>query len=174
MEPKSDLASTTIDDIKDDHMGGYEFTINSKDTVTLSSLNYNNTVIGGGYMSPGYSAVPNITIPSPSVYTTTASLGPFTINNGGTNTAPWYSTTVSPKIKLEGADADIEINGISLLKTMQEIQSRLNILQPNTALEKEWEELYELGRKYRELEQQIKDKQATWDRLKAMPPPELD
>jgi hypothetical protein len=57
---------------------------------------------------------------------------------------------------------------------MQEIQSRLNILQPNTALEKEWEELYELGRKYRELEQQIKEKQATWDRLKAMPPPEID
>jgi len=31
-----------------------------------------------------------------------------------------------------------------------------------------------LGRKYRELEQQIKEKQATWDRLKAMPPPEID
>jgi hypothetical protein len=71
-------------------------------------------------------------------------------------------------------EADIEINGISLLKTMQEIQSRLNLLQPNTVLEKEWEELFELGRKYRELEQQIKEKQATWDRLKAMPPPVID
>jgi len=105
--------------------------------------------------------------------TNNGALGPYTFS-AGTNTQPWYSTTVSPKIKLDGADADIEINGISLLKTMQEIQSRLNILQPNTALEKEWQELFELGRKYRELEQQIKEKQATWDRLKAMAPPEID
>jgi hypothetical protein len=177
MEPKLDLSGITIG-VEDDHMGGYEFTTLSKDTVTLSSLNYghnySNTITGGGYTSPGYGAVPNVSISSPSVYTTSGSLGPFTISNGGTNTSPWYSQTASSKITLEGADADIEINGISLLKTMQEIQSRLNLLQPNTALEEEWEELYALGRKYRALEQQIKDKQATWDRLKAMPPPEID
>jgi len=57
---------------------------------------------------------------------------------------------------------------------LQEIQSRLNILQPNTALEAEWNELFELGKKYRELEQHIKDKQATWDRLKAMPTPVIE
>jgi hypothetical protein len=38
-------------------------------------------------------------------------------------------------------------------------------------LEEEWEELKSLGEQYRQLEQHIKDKQATWDRLKAMPPP---
>jgi len=31
-----------------------------------------------------------------------------------------------------------------------------------------------LGNKYRELEQHIRDKQATWDKLKAMPPPAID
>ena len=165
MEPKLDLSSITLDS-EDDHMGGYEFAPASIDTVTLSSLNYNNTIIGGGY-------------------TTAGTLGPFTISSGaGSNTSPytfnngvntpWYGATASTKIKLDGADADIEINGISLLKTMQEIQSRLNLLQPNTALEAEWKELFELGRKYRALEQQIKEKQATWDRLKAMPPPEID
>jgi hypothetical protein len=98
-----------------------------------------------------------------------------TINTGtGINVNPWYSQTSSSKIQLDGADADIEINGISLLKTMQEIQSRLNLLQPNTALEAEWNELFELGKKYRALEQQIKEKKATWDRLKAMPKPEID
>jgi hypothetical protein len=178
MEPKLDLDSITISG-EDDHMGGYEFTTLSKDTATLSSLNYGhsypNTIPSGGYtVSPGYGAVPNISITSPSVYTTSGSLGPFTISNGGTNTSPWVSQPSSSKIRLDGADADIEINGISLLKTMQEIQSRLNLLQPNTALEAEWDELFELGRKYRALEQQIKDKQATWDRLKAMPPPEID
>jgi hypothetical protein len=114
-----------------------------------SGLTYSNTAING-------TAYPNVSI------------------SAGTNSQPWFNTNASSKIQLHGADADIEINGISLLKTMQEIQSRLNLLQPNTALEKEWEELFELGRKYRELEQQIKDKQATWDRLKAMPPPEID
>ena len=149
MEPKIDLASITIGN-EDDHMGGYEFTTSANDTITLNSFNYNNT-------GP-----------------TTGTYGPFTVNSGS-NSNPWvFNPNASTKIKLDGEDADIEINGIGLLKTMQEIQIKLNILQPNTALEAEWEELYALGRKYRELEQQIKDKQATWDRLKAMPPPELD
>jgi hypothetical protein len=131
------------------------------------------------------SNVGGLTYSNPAI-TNNGAIGPFTvsgINNPhtspytfstGTNTSPWYNQTTSSKIKLDGADADIEINGISLLKTMQEIQNRLNLLQPNTALEAEWEELYSLGKKYRALEQQIKDKQATWDRLKAMPPPEID
>jgi hypothetical protein len=155
MEPKLDLDSITLGINDDDHMGGYEFTISANDTITLN----NNTVINGGYTSLGYGAVPNVSITSPNAT-------PYTYN-------PWTSTS-SGKIKLDGKDADIEINGISLLKTMQEIQSRLNILQPNTALEAEWNELFELGCKYRKLEQQIKDKQATWDKLKAMPPPEID
>jgi hypothetical protein len=47
-------------------------------------------------------------------------------------------------------------------------------MQVNPELETEWTELRELGDRYRKLEQQILDKQATWDRLKAMPPPEID
>jgi len=117
------------------------------------------------------------------VYSNVSLTSPYTISSGinlpnavytttGTTSSPWTYNPRS-KITLDGPDADIEVNGISLLKTMQEIQSRLNLLQPNTALEAEWEELFELGRKYRELEQQIKEKQATWDRLKAMPPLEI-
>jgi len=168
MEPKLDLSGITIDG-EDDHMGGYEFTTLSKDTVTLSSLNYGhsypNTITGGGYVSPGYGAVPSVSITGPS--------GPYTFS-AGTNTQPWYSQTTSTKIKLDGADADIEINGVSLWTTMQEIANRLNILHVNPELETEWAELRELGEQYRKLEQHIKDKQATFDRIKAMPPPELD
>jgi hypothetical protein len=122
-----------------------------------SGLTYSNTTITG--------------TPYPNVAITAGS--PFTFS-AGTNTQPWFNTNAGSKIKLDGEGADIEVNGWSLIKTLQEIQSRLNLLQPNTALEAEWNELFELGRKYRELEQQIKDKQATWDRLKAMPPPEID
>ena len=75
---------------------------------------------------------------------------------------------------MDGPDADIEINGVSLWTTMQEIANRLNIMHVNPELEVEWKELRELGEQYRKLEQHIKDKQATWDKLKAMPPPILD
>jgi len=47
-------------------------------------------------------------------------------------------------------------------------------LKPNEKLESEWEELKALGEQYRALEQHILAKQATWDKLKAMPPPEID
>ena len=94
----------------------------------------------------------------------------FTTSSTGINT-PWVQSPpmAGPKIRLEGSDADIEINGVSLWATMQEISNRLNIMHVNPELETEWAELRDLGDQYRKLEQQIKDKQATWDRLKAMP-----
>ena len=90
--------------------------------------------------------------------------------------SPWVQSPpmAGPKIKLEGADADIEINGVSLWATMQEIANRLNIMHVNPELEVEWKELRELGEQYRKLEQHILDKQATWDRLKAMTKLDLD
>jgi hypothetical protein len=91
----------------------------------------------------------------------------------GTTSSPW-SYNPSSKITLDGPNADIEINGVSLWTTMQEIANRLNIMHVNPELETQWAELRELGEQYRKLEQQIKEKQATWDRLKAMPAPEVD
>jgi hypothetical protein len=166
MEPKLDLSGITIGG-EDDHMGGYEFAASSNDTITLSSLNY-----GHSY--------PNISITGPNVYTTSGSLGPFTTTtspytfSAGTNTSPWYNQTTSSKIRLDGADADIEVNGVSLLKTMQEIANRLNIMHTNPELETQWSELRELGEQYRKLEQHILDKQATFDRVRAMPAPDVD
>ena len=170
MEPKIDLASM-IGDLNDDHMGGYKLTdtitLNSvADTITLSSLNYSNAVVGGGV------SYPNVTMASSGVYTTSTS--PYTISgSAGVNANPWTYNS-SPKIQLNGEGADIELNGWSLIESFKKIEERLNILTPNTKLEEEWEELRALGDKYRELEQHIKDKQATWDRLKAMPPPVVE
>jgi hypothetical protein len=117
---------------------------------------------------------------SPYTYTSSVNLGAFpnaVYTTTGANTAPWatYNPTVtSGKINLSGEDADIEINGVSLWKTMQEIANRLNIMQTNPELEVEWKELRELGEQYRKLEQHILDKQATWDKLKAMPAPDIE
>jgi len=133
--------------------GGY-----STDTITLSGYAYPNTITGGGYSFSNAQAI------SPS--------GPYTISGAGSNVSPW--ATNSATIQLDGDNADIKVNGWSLVDAIQKIEERLNILHPNTELETEWEELQILGNKYRELEKHIKEKQATWDRLKAMPPPVVE
>ncbi len=118
-------------------------------------------------------------IPSPTTVSLSA-LGQFpnavfATSSTGINT-PWVQSPpmAGPKIRLEGADADIEINGVSLWRTMQEISNRLNIMQVNPELETEWQELRALGEQYRKLEQHILDKQATFDRVRAMPAPEVE
>ena len=55
---------------------------------------------------------------------------------------------------------------MSLKTAITEIQQRLNILQPNTKLEAEWDQLRELGEQYRKLEANIVEKQKIWNNLK--------
>ena len=120
------------------------------------------------------------------VYSSVSLTSPYTVSSGinfpnavyttSTVNSPWVQSPpmAGPKIRLEGADADIEINGVSLWATMQEISNRLNIMHTNPELETEWAELRELGEQYRKLEQHILDKQATFDRVRAMPAPDVD
>lgn len=68
---------------------------------------------------------------------------------------------------------DVLIGDVSLKNTLSEIQARLNILQPNPNLEREWDELRELGERYRALEQEILDKQQVWNALKKRSGPEI-
>jgi hypothetical protein len=138
-------------------------------SATTASQTYTIGNLGSGltYSSPAITGTsyPNVTLSAGS---------PFTFS-AGTNTQPWFTqSTTSTKIKLDGEEADIVVNGHSLVDAINSIKDRLNCLQINPALEKEWNELRTLGDQYRELEQQILEKQATWDRLKAMPPPEID
>ena len=161
MEPKLDLSDITI--------GGYE---SAEDTITLSSYPWSNTSIAGGGYTVNNAGISASSYP----YTVTGSnTAPFTLG-AGTISSPWTSSpwTSSPKLQLNGEGADIEVNGWSLIESIKKIEQRLNILHPNEKLEAEWEELRALGDRYRELEQHIRDKQATWDRLKAMTPPEID
>jgi hypothetical protein len=58
--------------------------------------------------------------------------------------------------------ADIKLGNVSLKETLATIESRLNILRPNAALEAEWEELRELGQRYRQLEAELEEKSRVW------------
>jgi hypothetical protein len=117
----------------------------------------------------------NVSISNP--YTVTGTNFPNTIYTTGTagTSAPWFThNPTSAKINLSGDNADIEVNGWSLVDAVKRIEERLGLFQPNPELETEWAELRELGEQYRKLEQHIREKQATFDRLRAMPPPEVD
>jgi hypothetical protein len=115
------------------------------DTVTLSDLSY----------SSGAS-ITGITVP----WATTTSIS----DNSYTSDHNWSNGT-SAKIKLDGPEADIEINGKSLIDMLRNIEQRLNILKPNEKLESEWAELRELGNQYRTLEAQIQTKMKTWNAI---------
>jgi hypothetical protein len=136
------------------------------DTITLGS---NHTTNGG------------VTLTSPFTFTGNSGYGAgfcsTTYTTSGIQGAgsPWtIQNPTSTKIQLDGEGADVEVNGWSLVAAVKRIEERLSLFQPNPELETEWEELKDLGEQYRKLEQHIRDKQATWDRLKAMPAPIID
>jgi len=107
-----------------------------------------------------------------STYTT-----PLYVGGGGSgypNSTITNTGTISPTLKIGGAgqltllgdDADIVINGVSLNDTLLAIQTQLNVLIPNPALEAEWDELRGLGELYRKKEAEIKEKNRMWDIMK--------
>lgn len=125
-------------------------------------------------LSPGYGPIPpSYTISSnPSI-----NWSNITVGNGITTSNTMWATTPnivsgitpSANISLKGENADIDLNGKSLKNWMEKVEERLNILTPNPELEKEWDELRELGERYRELEKQCKEKAEVWKKLKSIP-----
>lgn len=93
-------------------------------------------------------------------------------------TAGWNGTgfTAAPSgtITLKGEEADIDINGKSLMKTLEALEERLNLMTPNPELEKEWDDLKKLGDRYRKLEKKCKEKAEVWNKLKSMPKPNIE
>ena len=156
------MDSTQTDQLDLD-LGFDEITINLTDTVLTSSSGQSMT-----YTLDSTSLFPNshpaITI-SPSW------------NN---NTAPSWtfseSDIISPnsgRISLKGENADIEINGESVVSMLKDIRDRLNILQVNEVMEQEWDELRELREQYETKLAECREKSQMWNTLKKMSPPDI-
>lgn len=167
--------TVTLSQLAKDLADGMTASVSAPGTYNVSpqgayglGSNANTTITNGGY------TFANTAITNNGAVTGTTWTGPYTVTSGTGITSPWFNTNAAPKIKLDGEGADIEVNGVSLIDMIHRMEERLNILTPNEKLEAEWEELRVLGEQYRKLEQHIKDKQATWDKLKAMPPPNID
>lgn len=116
-----------------------------------ASLETMNVSLSGSYTGFGNISVSSSTL-SPYIFTTDV-------------TSSYVQNNVPNGLQLsEGAD--IKIGNVSLMDTLNTINSRLAILQVNPELEERWAELKELGEKYRELEKEIQGKEKVWNILK--------
>lgn len=142
------------------HTSLSDYTSDINDVISISSTSGLTGASGTSYTwgANGTSAIDwsnlNTTIGS---WTTS----PSTISQSGT-------------MELRGENADIKVNGRSLMNAIEKLEERLNVLVPNPELEKEWDELRELGQRYRELEKKCKEKGEMWKKLKQMSPPETE
>ena len=97
----------------------------------------------------------------------------ITVNSGWNgNIAPswtWQDLSItSPpqaKISLKGDDADIEINGESVVGMLKDIRDRLNILQVSEEMESEWDELRDLREQYEAKLAECREKSRAWKAL---------
>jgi hypothetical protein len=80
------------------------------------------------------------------------------ISGAGTSSPTWSAGTSAGTIHAK----DLVLDGVSLKQLLEE---RLNLLIPNPALEKEWDELKQLGDEYRKLEADLKEKARIWQAL---------
>lgn len=129
------------------------------DTISITS-----TGIGAVGSSLDWS---NITVSPQYTYTTNNTGGLWTNGLNGTSGA---QINPSGTMELMGETADLKIRGKSMVDWMEKVEERLNILTPNKEMEAEWDELRELGERYRELERKCKEKGEMWKKLKQLPP----
>ena len=123
----------------------------------MSYPNYNNTMIGDS-LDPVTISVPNNT-----------SNGLYWGLNGTSTITLTEPSLKGSTLKVNG-DADITgeltVQGVKLSDRLDKIDERLAILHPNPELEDKWDELKELGKRYKELEQELLEKEKVWTILK--------
>jgi hypothetical protein len=122
------------------------------DTITLDLSTISST---GDTWDPYYGAVPPITITNMPGSGTTWTLSD-SYNNISQNS----------KITLDGDNADIEINGRSLMQILDGLEQRLGLLRCREDLESDWSELKALGDQYRAMVKSIEVKSKIWEALK--------
>ena len=113
-------------------------------SITAYPQHYGNVVLNASNISPSYSTT----------YTTASPA------------SAWIEPYYTKKPKVEITDKDLVIDGLSLRDFMQSVNERLAIVRPNTALEKEFNELKECGDRYRELERKLLEQKRVWETLK--------
>lgn len=126
----------------------------------------------------------SINMPSNSVFSTPTAAATYTVNNvpyiitssgiGGLTTCQLTPAMQAPAMQVTGDtifDGDARVNGNLIVNSkkldqvLDKISERLNLLHLNPALEEKWDELKEIGDKYRALEKEITEKEKLWSML---------
>ena len=129
-------------------------------SIDLSQLTPG-TVLGGGGGSGGFTyggsgggGSGNLSAGHQQVWTTT-----------GATTGPSHNWSQNMNIVKINAE-DLEINGKSVMKTLERIETQLGLLDYDEAMENDWKELREAGNKYRRVKKRIEEKLQTFSKLK--------
>jgi hypothetical protein len=122
------------------------------DTYTVDLSNVSST---GQTWDPYYGAVPPVTISNLNGPSTT-----WTLSDS-------WQNSPSSKITLDGDNADIEINGRSVMQILDGLEQRLGMLKCREDLEADWSELKALGDQYRAMVKNIEEKTLMWNTLKS-------
>ena len=144
----------------------WKWEANPIEQLTINGINPL-TTYSSGTSHPSYGPYPNVTTVrgsnvSPTVWTTNTTAGHYSFT--GQNIQP------NNTVHIKGEDADLLINEKSLKTWMERVEEQLNILTPNPELEKDWDDLQELGERYRALERKCKEKAQMWAALKKVQP----
>lgn len=134
------------------------------DTITVDLTDWDQPNAANEiYVSDFDSMITTITpTPVPAI-----TIGDSTSWNWNADTITMSEIQPTAKLSLDGEDADIEINGESLLAMIRGIQDRLNILTPDRELEQEWQELRDLREQYEAKLAECREKSTAWKALKS-------
>ena len=169
-----DFSSGTFHSGFSDYNYGAVGAVPSLTTIDLSTLTASNITIGHA-SGPVYTIGSGSGTSANAVWTTSGT-GSVNWNQsavGGIYANPAMEVNQGGKLALKGDNADIDINGKSMVRWMEAMEERMNWMQPNVELEKEWDDLKKLGDRYRKLEQKCREKAEMWKKLKSMPKPEI-
>lgn len=132
------------------------------ETITLDLSSINAALEPGWvHVTSGTSMIGSDVIHTGTNQTWTTNTGTWSISPDALN----GTTIPTPTISLTGEDADIEINGVSLMETLRGIQDHLNILRPDPEMEKEWDELKSLRDQYESKLTEFREKSRAWKAL---------
>jgi hypothetical protein len=132
----------------------------------------NDTITINSPSTGGYTITSTDTMSTGLYWATNTSQNQVLTSNG--SSTGWATISADPNLQgntlqVKGDaefDGEVTIKGKNIADMFAKIEERLAILHPNPELEDKWDELKELAKRYKELEQEIIEKEKVWKILK--------
>jgi hypothetical protein len=132
----------------------------------------NDTITINSPSTGGYTITSTDTMSTGLYWATNTSQNQVLTSNG--SSTGWATISADPNLQgntlqVKGDaefDGEVTIKGKNIADMFAKIEERLAILHPNPELEDRWDELKELGKRYKELEAEIIEKEKVWSILK--------